>query len=147
MCGAFLVDDHNVEYVQVRLEITMSTLRPEIIAAAVEGFESRKVRLDEQISELRGMLGGASPESTAAPHNGGRRQISAAAQRRMAAGQRRRWAVAKAESAPAPAASKGKRRLSAAGRAAIVAALKKRWAAKKAAGKRPQPVVLKKAVP
>src|SRR5262245_58811663 len=99
-------------------------MNPEIIAAAIEGFESQKARLDEQISELRAMLGDKGMESIAAPHNGARRQISAAARRRMAAGQRKRWAAAKAASAPAAAASKAKRRLSAAGRAAIVAALK-----------------------
>jgi len=103
----------------------MSTLRPEIIVAAIEGFESQKARLDQQIRELRAMIGGASPESTATLHNGGRRHISAAARRRMTAGQRRRWAAARSTAEPAVAASKGKRRLSAAGRAAMVAALTK----------------------
>jgi hypothetical protein len=62
----------------------------------------------------------------------------------MAAGQRRRWAAAKAESAPVPAVSKGKRRLSAGGRAAIVAALKKRWAHKKAAQQKSRSVAKKR---
>ena len=119
-------------------------MNPEIIAAAIEGFESQRARLDEQISELRAMLGGASPESAAGLHNSGRQRISAAARRRMAAGQRKRWAAAKAASAPATAASKGKRRLSAAGRAAIVAALKRRWAAKRAAEQRPKPIARRK---
>ena len=55
----------------------------------------------------------------------------------IADAQRKRWAAAKGETAPAKApakpAKKGKRRLSPEGRAAIVAAAKKRWAAKNAA--------------
>jgi len=71
-----------------------ATLNPEIIEAAIEGFETQRARLDEQISELRAMLGDTGRVSTAVAPNGARRQIGAAAHRRMAAGQRRRWATA-----------------------------------------------------
>jgi hypothetical protein len=110
-----------------------------IINAAITGFESQKTRIDAQIAELRAMLDGGSPEPAAAPeeHKGKRRKISAAARKRMAEGQRKRWAEAKGEagSQVSPEPAKPKRRLSAAGKAAIVLALKKRWAAKKAAAK------------
>jgi hypothetical protein len=113
----------------------MPTLTIEIINAAILGFEEQKRRLDEQISELRGLLPGAAP--SAEPTNGTRRKMSAAGRKAIAAAQRKRWAAKKAEPNGEPAqAAKPKRKLSAAGKAAIVAALKKRWAAKKAAAKK-----------
>jgi hypothetical protein len=115
----------------------MPKLTPEILMAAIEGFEAQKTRIDAQIAELRQMLNGgsATPAGTseAAP---GKRTVSAAARRRMALGQQKRWAAIKSAaeppSSPIPTLAKPKRKLSAAGKAAIVAALKKRWAAKKA---------------
>jgi hypothetical protein len=60
----------------------------------------------------------------------GRRTMSAAARRKIAAAQRARWARVKGtEEAPKPK----KRRMSAAGRAAISAATKARWAKARAA--------------
>ena len=116
-------------------------LTPEIITAAVEGFEQQKLRIDAQIAELRQMLTGA-PMEPATPEvpKGKRRKMSAAARKRIGDAQRKRWAESKKESEPsspvAPDAAKPKRKLSAAGKAAIVAALKKRWAAKRAAAKK-----------
>ena len=103
-------------------------LTPEIITAAVEGFEQQKLRIDAQIAELRAMLPGGRTETAAAPEvPKGKRRMSAAARKRIGDAQRKRWAAVKKTSSPvAPAAAKPKRRLSAAGRAAIVAALKKR---------------------
>jgi len=43
-----------------------NNLNPQIIAAAIEGFESQKKRLDAQIRELRAMLNGGRSESAAA---------------------------------------------------------------------------------
>ena len=125
----------------------MSTkLSPEIIAAAIAGFESQRQHIDSQIAELRAMLNGARPHTVAAAHHGQRRKVSAAARKRMAEGQQRRWAAAKGLSEAATITSpKRKRRLSPAGRAAIVAALKKRWAIKRAAAARPQLVGGRKA--
>ena len=117
-------------------------LTPEIINAAVEGFEQQKLRIDVQIAELRQMLTGTPTATAAAPEapKGKRRKMSAAARKRIGDAQRKRWAESKKESAPsspvAPEAPKPKRKLSAAGKAAIVAALKKRWAAKRAAAKK-----------
>jgi DNA-binding protein HU-beta len=110
----------------------MAQLTPEVIVAAIEGFESQKRRIDEQIAELRSMLDGASARPSTASNRRGRR-MSAEGRARIAEAQRRRWAESKGETQSAPkAAPKAKRKLSAEGRAAIVAALKKRWAAKKA---------------
>jgi peptidoglycan hydrolase CwlO-like protein len=109
-----------------------------IIEAAIYGFEAQKRSLDAQIAELRAMLSGEPAEAaTIAPTGRPRRKISAAARSKMAAGQRKRWALANGEAAPeAPAAPKPKRKISAAGRAAIAAATKKRWAAYRAVAKK-----------
>ena len=108
-------------------------LTDEIITAAIRGFEEQKRHIDTQIAELRATLSGAAVSAGAAPEAPARkRTISAAARRRMAAGQQARWARIRGESGSKPAEpSKPKHRLSAAGRANIVAALKRRWAAKK----------------
>src|SRR5450759_4429449 len=116
-------------------------LTPEIINAAVEGFEQQKLRIDAQIAELRAMLHGGPTATAAAPEAAThkRKKFSAAARKRMKEAQQRPWAKIRGESEPsAPASPKPKRRLSAAGKAAIVAALKKRWAAKRAAAKAQQ---------
>ena len=64
-------------------------LNAEIIAAAIEGFESQKRRIDTQIGELRAMLSGGRTEGTATPEAPTRkRKVSAAARRRMAEGQK-----------------------------------------------------------
>jgi len=116
----------------------MPTLTPEIILAAIDGFQSQKAKIDAQIAELRAMLPGGSTKPATTPEypKGTRRKMSAAVRQRMKEGQQRRWAKIRGESeatsAATPEATKPKRKLSAAGKAAIVAALKKRWAAKKA---------------
>jgi hypothetical protein len=77
-----------------------------ILSAAVLGFEEQKRRIDVQIAELRTMLSGA-PASIAgiAEAVPRKRKISAAARRRMALGQKARWAKIKGESEmSAPAA-------------------------------------------
>jgi hypothetical protein len=127
----------------------MSTrLSPEIIVAAITGFESQRQHIDSQIADLRAMLNGGRPDTVAPSYNSQRRKVSATARKRMADGQRRRWALAKgASNLATPQPPKRKRRLSAAGRAAIVAALKKRWALKRAGTVRPQSVGRRKAAP
>jgi hypothetical protein len=128
-------------------------LTPEIITAAILGFEAQKKRIDVQIAELRAMLSGGPTESatTSETPTLKRRKFSAAARQRMKEAQQRRWAKIKGESEPPSEqvtlqAVKPKRKLSKAGRAAIVAALKKRWAAKKAAAVKTAPSAAKKAV-
>ena len=109
-------------------------LTPELIAAAIEGYEAQKARIDGTIAELRAMLPSGRPEAAApeAPARK-RKKFSAAARRRMKEAQQRRWAKIKGESEHAPQeTSRLKRKLSAAGRERIIAATKKRWAAVRA---------------
>jgi hypothetical protein len=121
-------------------------LTDEIINAAIEGFESQKKRIDSQIANLRAILTARSAEPStplvdgsaepSVPTSEPKRTISAAARRRMALGQKKRWAAMKKTPAPQPSESPEapkKSRLSPAGRRAIAAAAKKRWAMKKAA--------------
>ena len=105
-------------------------LTPEIINAAIVGFDQQKLRIDTQIAELRAMLYGGStkptPATTPEPPTTKRRKFSASARRRMKEAQQLRWAKIRGESEPpAPATQeppKAKRKLSKAGKAAIVAA-------------------------
>jgi len=108
----------------------MKQLSQGIIDAAIEGFESQKRRIDEQIAELRALSNGHTPAGTEAPR---KRGMSAAGRRAIAEAQRKRWAAAKgqAETPKVEKPAERKRVLSAAGRAAIIAATKKRWAAKR----------------
>lgn len=72
---------------------------PALLSAALEGLELQRQRLDEQIRQVRSMLGpgrrpmtrvsGAEPMGAAAPR---RRNLSPAARKRIAAAQRKRWA-------------------------------------------------------
>ena len=126
-------------------------LRPEIINAAILGFEQQKSRIDDQIAELRAMMSGGTTPTAAATHEvpTHKRKISAAARRRMALGQRARWAKLKGASvSPAPIATpeppKAKRKLSAAGRAAIIAATKARWDRVRAEAAKSKPAVAEK---
>ena len=122
-------------------------LTPEVITAAIEGFQAQTQRIDEQISELRAMLNGRQPTAAAAPQTTKRSTMSAAGRKRIAEAQRKRWAALKGASEPAMTQPpKRRRRLSPAGRAAIVAALKKRWAEKRAGSQKPQAVAARKAV-
>src|SRR5437667_11957087 len=113
------------------------TLTPEIIIAAIAGFEAQKHSIDAQIADLRNMLNGGRTQSAAMPsETGKRRRFSAASRRKMAASQKARWAGIKKSSEPSQVAQpKKKRKMSAAGRKAISEATKKRWAAVKAAKK------------
>ena len=120
-------------------------LTPEIITAAILGFEEQKRHIDSKIAELRAMLSGGPAETAAAPKASTRkpRKFSAAARRRMREAQQRRWASIRGESEPsAPitaVAPKPKRKLSAAGRKAIQEALRRRWAQKRAEAAKAQP--------
>ena len=113
---------------------TLVNSAPEILDAAIEGFELRKVRIDEQIAQVRQLQNGDQPVAagTSEPQKPPRRKMSAATRKRMGEAQRKRWTTKSVVETASKTTSKAKRRLSAAGRAAIVAALKKRWAAKKA---------------
>jgi hypothetical protein len=118
---------------------------PEIISAAISGFEQQKQRIDAQIADLQAMLSGGPARAAALPEEapkGKRRKMSAAARKRIGDAQRKRWAASKGESEDSQTTSeapKPKRKLSRAGRAAIVAATKRRWALKRAEGAKATP--------
>lgn len=79
----------------------------EILEAALQGLESQREKLDEQISEVRRMLSGRGAAKTASKQ------------------------ASKTESASTPSSRGGRRKraLSPEARARIAAAQKKRWAA------------------
>jgi hypothetical protein len=113
-----------------------TNLTPEILAAAIEGFEAQKKNIDARIAELRQTLSGGPVETPATPAAPTRKRkgFSAAVRRKMALSQKARWAKIRGESEPsAPAttkaekAPKAKRRISAEGMKRIIAATKKRW--------------------
>src|SRR5689334_15121344 len=102
-----------------RSPMPTQTLNPDIILAAIEGFQQQKLRIDQQISDLRSMLPGGRTEPAATPEapTGKRRKISAAARKRMKEGQQRRWAKIRGEaespsSTVPPEPVKPKRKLS-----------------------------------
>jgi hypothetical protein len=130
-------------------------LTPEIISAAIAGFEQQKTHIDTQIAELRSLLAGGPAEAATTPEapTGKRKKFSTAARRRMKEAQQKRWAKIRGESEPTQAAApptKPKRKLSAAAKAKLVANLKKARAAKavkaKAAAKKAAPARKKAAV-
>jgi hypothetical protein len=117
-------------------EMPTQRLTPEIISAAILGFEEQKRKIDSRIGDLRAMLDGKGSGSALIAEVRGRRRraLSAVARKRIGRAQRRRWTASHKQFQPVIAkAPKKKRRLSAAGRRAIIAATKKRWAAIKAA--------------
>jgi hypothetical protein len=103
----------------------------DILAAAIEGFEDRKKRIDAQIAEIRQLMTGDRTEPAATPEpERKRRKVSAAGRKRMAEAQRKRWAKKQSGEAPKaakPEAQKPKRKMSAAGRKRISEATKRRW--------------------
>ena len=141
----------DIDHVRCPLvEDQVEKLTPEIITAAILGFEHQKRQIDTKIAELRAMLPGGSTEPATTPDapTGKRRKFSAAARRRMREAQQRRWASIRGESEPSapatPKALKPKRKLSAAGRKAIQEALRRRWAQKSAEAAKAQPASAKK---
>ncbi len=66
-----------------------------LLAAALEGLELQKRRLDEQIAEVRMLLGKAPGKRGRPAGSGSKRgpgRMSDAARKRIAAAQKRRWA-------------------------------------------------------
>jgi hypothetical protein len=123
-------------------------LTPEIIGAAILGFEEQRRHIDANIAELRAILAGDSAKSTVKPEptKHKRRKVSAAGRARIAEAQRKRWAESKAASQPSTpeVTPTPKRKLSEAGRKVIVAATKKRSALKRAEAAKAQQAAPKK---
>jgi hypothetical protein len=144
-------------------DMPKQNLNPEILAAALQGLEAQRARLDVHIAEARRMLGARTQEpAAAAKAPRPRRRLSAAALKRIVKAQKKRWAdyhrkkaedVRKAEE-PAAAAKtpRPRRKLSAAALKHIVDAQRKRWAEyhrkkAEAARKTEAPAAVKKAAP
>lgn len=124
----------------------LGTNDPELLAAALVGYEQQRSEVVQKIDAILRQLGrraehnghGALPAAETAVAR--RRTMSAAARRRIAAAQRKRWAAyhrgqesaANKTSAVQKASAKPMRRMSAAARKAISEATKKRWAAYRA---------------
>jgi len=70
-------------------------LTPEIINAAILGFESQKTKIDAQIAELRALLSGGPAASSAAaqPTKPKRRKMSAAGRKAISEATKKRWAA------------------------------------------------------
>lgn len=95
-----------------------------VLEAAIIGLEQMKRDVDQKVADIRSRLGthSGAGASQASP----KRTLSAAARRRIAAAQKKRWAAIKAKQ------TGPKRGISAAGRRRIAAAQRKRWALAKA---------------
>jgi hypothetical protein len=68
-------------------------LTPQLINAAIEGFETQKHWIEDQIAELRAMLTGSAETSTTPEASvRKRKKFSATARRKMAVAQKATWA-------------------------------------------------------
>src|SRR3954453_5003185 len=94
-------------------------LTTDILNAALESLTTKRRQIDEQIGEVRRMLGSSADGASAESQPSGRkRTMSAAGRRAIAEAQKRRWAAKKSasESEPATEAKKPRRKISAAGK-------------------------------
>jgi hypothetical protein len=104
-------------------------LTAEILAAALEGFQAQKRRIDAQMDEIRQLLDGSRNQPATAPEAPKRkRKLSAAGRRAIAEATKKRWAAFHAaKQAEKPALTK-----TAPKKARKKAAKKLRWAKKAA---------------
>jgi peptidoglycan hydrolase CwlO-like protein len=105
-------------------------LTPEILVAALAGFEEQKNQIDSKIAEVRSMLdGGGHSEPTASTETAKpRKKFSAATRRKMALAQRARYSKLKGSGPMQAVTAKPKRKVSKAARKKMAAAQKARWA-------------------
>ena len=84
---------------------TSASPNHEILEAALQGLEAQRQKLDEQIAQVRSMMGRRAGRPPKNPHlqngiaaagraggGGKRRNLSAEARKRIAAAQKKRWA-------------------------------------------------------
>ncbi|SRR5579885_2838666 len=124
--------------------VSLGANDPELLAAALVGYEQQRSEITEKIAEIQRQLGGRAGRGSEVSANGAaparKRTMSAAARKRIAAAQKKRWAAYRTGHAPAAkktgavqkAAAKPMRKMSAAARKRIAEAAKKRWAAVRA---------------
>jgi hypothetical protein len=98
-----------------------------VLHMALVGYEQEKTKIEAAMADIQARLGRPGAALVVMDHATPRKgTMSAAARRRIAAAQRKRWAGKREAGA---AAVRPKRKLSAAGRRAIAEATRKRWAA------------------
>jgi len=110
----------------------------DFLAMALVGYEAQIAKINAAIAEIRARLGHRGPGRPTATKDGTapkKHTMSAAARRKIAAAQRKRWAAVKSQ-AKSTAKPAGKRKMSAAARKRIGDAARKRWAAVRKAGGR-----------
>ena len=66
-------------------------LTPQIITAAIDGYEAQKTRIDATLAELRAMLSGDSPKPE--PQKLKRRKMSAEGRKAISEATKNRWAA------------------------------------------------------
>ncbi len=106
-----------------------------LLEAALIGYQAQLTTITGHIAELKSRLGGTAPAQGAggpAASTMKPRKMSAAAKRRIAAAQRKRWAEYHRTRGAAPAKKAKKRNMSSAARERIAAATRKRWIAYRA---------------
>ena len=125
--------------------MTRPVISNDILNAALNGLESQKLTVEAHIAQVRSLLGNGVKRRGRPPRNAlttavaepKKRHFSAATRRKMAAGQRRRYAALRGETEQSQkttarkqvATPPKKRTMSAAGRKRIADADRKRWAA------------------
>jgi hypothetical protein len=122
------------DILSVRKVISMAKVDESILRMALIGYETERQKVQEQITEIQRRLGGASKATGISGGTRPKRALSAAARRRIAAAQKKRWAAFRKGNAATTAVTKPKpkRKLSPARRAALIASLKKARAARAA---------------
>ena len=65
---------------------------PGFLVAALEGLEMQKQRLEDQIEEVKSLLGRSNGPAQVPSKRASKRVLSASARKRIAAAQKKRWA-------------------------------------------------------
>jgi hypothetical protein len=66
---------------------------PDLLEAALIGYQLQRERIDKAIAELRGKISGNKATTVSVDGERPKRRLSAGARRRMAAAQKKRWAA------------------------------------------------------
>ena len=106
-----------------------------VLEMAMIGYQRSLENIEEKIADIRRQLGIRPPKAAASVATGEarpKRQMSAAARKRIALAQKKRWAAFHQAKEPAPKKAAAKRKLSPARKAALLANLAKARAAKAA---------------
>lgn len=80
-------------YKAVYVRLLRMNLDPSLLRAALIGYENQLAEIEKAMAELRSKLKGTSPAKSAAGRPRTKRTMSAAARRRIAEAQKKRWAA------------------------------------------------------